>query len=106
MAATQVRPYVIVFAALLLLTVITVAVSAIEMPRTPAIALGLAIATAKAALVAMFFMHLKYERALIYVTLAFTAVFCAALFGLTLWAEADHVRGTEFTAPFGAGGTR
>lgn len=95
------RGYLIVFGVLLGLTVLTVAVSLIEMPDTLAIAVGLAIASAKATLVALFFMHLNHERMLVYVTLAFTAVFCVALFALTLWTEADHVPGTEFTQPFG-----
>jgi cytochrome c oxidase subunit IV len=99
-AHAEVRRYLTVFGALLALTVITVMLSALTLPHAIAIALGLGIATAKGALVAMFFMHLKYERAIIYATLAFTVVFCAALFGLTLWSEADHLVGTEFASPF------
>jgi cytochrome c oxidase subunit 4 len=99
----DVRGYLIVFGALLVLTALTVAVSALSMPQGLATSVGLGIAAAKGTLVALFFMHLKYERAVIYVTLAFTAVFCAALFGLTLWSEADHVFGTEFTQPFQQG---
>ena len=95
------RGYLVVFGVLLGLTVLTVAVSLLPMPATLAIAVGLAIAAAKGTLVAMFFMHLTHERMIVYVTLAFTAVFCVALFALTLWTEADHVPGTEFTQPFG-----
>lgn len=98
--AVQVRPYLIVFGALLVLTLVTVAVSYLDKPPALTIAIGLALATAKAALVALFFMHLKNERQLIYVTLAFTGVFFAALLGFTLWTEADHITGTEFTQPF------
>lgn len=100
--AVHVRGYIAVFGALLVLTVTTVAVSYLQMPSGPAIALGLAIAVTKAALVAMFFMHLKGERRLIYIALLFTAIFFVALIGLTIWSEADHVPGTEFTAPFTA----
>jgi cytochrome c oxidase subunit 4 len=96
--AVQVRGYLVVFGALLVLTVVTVAVSYLQMPAGPAIALGLAIATAKAALVSMFFMHLKHERQLIYVALIFTAIFFVALIGLTLWSESDHVPGTRWGA--------
>ena len=95
-----VRRYLIVFAALLVLTLLTVAVSRLPVPPAMAIALGLAIATAKASLVALFFMHLIHERGMIIVTLVFTAIFCGALFGLTLWTEGDHVPGTEFTDAF------
>ena len=100
--ATQadVRGYFVVFGTLLALTLLTVVVSTLSLPHALAIALGVSIAAAKATLVALFFMHLRYERAIIYVTLVFTFVFAAALFGLTLWTEADHVPGTEFTQPF------
>ena len=96
----EVRRYLTIFACLLVLTALTVAVSWLTLPRVLAIAVGLGIASAKGTLVALFFMHLVNERAIVYATLAFTAVFCAALFGLTLWTEADHVFGTEFTQPF------
>ncbi len=94
--AAQVRNYLTVFGALLILTVVTVAVSYVHLPTTPAVALGLTIAIAKAALVAMFFMHLNHERRLIYVALILTVVLFAALIGLTLWSETDHVPGTRF----------
>ena len=98
--AVPVTRYLAVFGALLALTALTVAVSYVDLPTTLAIGVGLAIALTKAALVALFFMHLIHERGLIYATLIFTAVFCGALFGLTLWTEADHVPGTRFTNPF------
>lgn len=100
--AVQVRGYMAVFGALLVLTMVTVAVSYLQMPAGPAVTVGLAIAALKAALVAMFFMHLKHERRLIYVALTFTAVLFVALIGLTIWSEADHVPGTKFSAPFTA----
>jgi cytochrome c oxidase subunit IV len=94
--AVQVRGYLTVFAALLVLTAVTVAVSYAQLPSTPAIALGVTIAVAKATLVAMFFMHLSHERRLIYMALILTAVLFIALIGLTLWSEAYHVPGTRF----------
>ena len=96
----RVRGYVIVFGALLILTLVTVMVSRLALPVVPAIILGLAIAAVKAALVAVCFMHLSHERGMVFITLAFTAIFCMALFGLTLWTEADHAPGTEFRSPF------
>jgi len=54
--------YVKVFLALMVATGITVAVSRIHLGHGGNIALGLAIAVTKAALVAAFFMHLKYDR--------------------------------------------
>jgi cytochrome c oxidase subunit 4 len=94
------RRYLIVFAALLVLTLLTVAASRLTLPPAAGIAIGLAIAAAKASLVALFFMHLIHERGMVILALVFTAIFCAALFGLTLWTEGDHVPGTEFTDAF------
>jgi cytochrome c oxidase subunit 4 len=96
----QVRGYLMVFGTLLVLTVVTVAASYLDMPVGPTVALGLTIATVKAALVAAFFMHLRHEKALIYAALSLTAVLAVALFAFTLWTEADHAPGTQFTAPF------
>jgi cytochrome c oxidase subunit 4 len=96
----QVKGYLIVFGVLLVLTLLTVAVSTLELPRAPTIVIGLAIAAAKGTLVALYFMHLNHERRIVYLTLAFTAVFFAALFGFTLWTEADHAPGTKFTDAF------
>jgi cytochrome c oxidase subunit 4 len=89
---THVRGYLAIFAALLGLTAATVAVSYVQMPAGPAIVLGLAIATAKAALVVLFFMHLKGEQPMVMWPLALTAVLFLALFGFVLWTEADHIR--------------
>ena len=80
----DIRPYLIVFGALLVLTIVTVLVSYIHLPPGPAIALGLAIATFKAALVAAFFMHLKGERWIIYGVLGLTAFFALILFILPI----------------------
>ena len=69
-----VRSYLVVFGALLVLTMLTIAVSSLQMPGPLAVALGLLIAGAKATLVALFFMHLMHERQIVCVALAFTAV--------------------------------
>jgi caa(3)-type oxidase subunit IV len=98
--AVQVRGYIMVFAMLLVLTLVTVAVSSLHLPVAPAIAVGLTIAAVKAALVAAVFMHLRHERPVIYAALTLAAVVVVALFGITLWTEADHAPGTRFTAPF------
>ncbi len=99
-AATGNRGYLAVFAALLVLTVATVTASSLAVSAVTAIAIGLAIAALKAALVAVFFMHLRQERGLVHVALAFTAVCCAGLFVLTLLTEADHAPGTRFGSAF------
>ncbi len=71
----HVKIYMRVFAALMVLTVITVAVSYLEMSTPAAIALGLFIATVKGSLVACYFMHLISEKKLIYIVMVVTVLF-------------------------------
>jgi cytochrome c oxidase subunit 4 len=87
----HVRGYIGIFGALLALTVVTVGVSYLQLPTAPTVALGLAIATAKATLVVLFFMHLKGERPMVYWPLALTMFLFAALFAFILWTEGDHI---------------
>jgi len=56
------KSYINVLLALSVLTAITVAISHVHFGRAGNIAVGLAIATIKASLVVLFFMHLKYEQ--------------------------------------------
>ena len=78
----EVRIYVMIFAALAVLTILTVAVSYLKISLALAITIALCIATFKASLVAAYFMHLISEKALVYVILTFTAVF---LIGMIFW---------------------
>lgn len=89
----QVRGYLAIFGALLALTVLTVAVSYLPLPAAPTVAFGLAIATAKATLVVLFFMHLKGEKPMVVWPLALTVLLFAALFAFILWTEGDHIVG-------------
>jgi cytochrome c oxidase subunit IV len=91
----HVRTYYKVFGALMVLTVITVAVSYLHMPVLPAVIVALTIASFKAALVAAVFMHLKGEKQIIYWSLYLTAVFFVLLFALPMWTEGDHIIGTR-----------
>lgn len=75
----HVRTYIVVFVALMGLTIVTVAVSYLHLDVKWAIAVALFIATIKGSLVAGFFMHLISERKLIYATLILTFVFFIAL---------------------------
>jgi cytochrome c oxidase subunit IV len=101
----DVRPYLAVFGALMVLTVVTVGVSYLRLSMTPTVLVALAIATAKASLVAIFFMHLKGERPMVYWPLGLTAVLFVALFAFLLWSEGDHLFGTRFDDAFDAGGS-
>jgi cytochrome c oxidase subunit 4 len=56
------KAYLNVLVALAALTFVTVVASRIHLGRVGNIGLGLIIATIKASLVVMFFMHLKYEQ--------------------------------------------
>jgi cytochrome c oxidase subunit IV len=98
--AVQVKGYLTVFGALLVLTMITVGVSYLQLPEVETVALGLAIATAKATLVAMFFMHLKGERPMVTWTLALTAFLFVGLMGFLLFSESDHLFGAMFQDSF------
>jgi len=75
----HVKVYMMVFGALAVLTVVTVAASYLDVPLAPAIAIALVIAAVKASLVALFFMHLKGEVRAILWTLVLTGIFFVAL---------------------------
>ena len=94
----QARPYIGIFGALLTLTLITVFVASLHLPEAPTVVIGLGIATAKATLVAMFFMHLKGEKAMVYWPLALTVFLFVALLAFILWSEADHITITSNTS--------
>ena len=78
----HVRIYITVFAVLMVLTIVTVAISYLHLPVPIAVTVALLVATVKGALVACYFMHLVSEKKLIYAVLVLTAVFFAALLAL------------------------
>lgn len=80
----QVRVYIIVFVALMALTLITVAVSYLHLEVHQAIIVALIIASVKGTLVAGYFMHLMSEKKIIYATLVLTVLFFAALMFLPI----------------------
>ena len=71
--------YVAVWAALLLLTALTVGTARLHIPEPWHLLVAMAIAVVKSALVALFFMHLKYENKFLLVVLGAAALF-AVLF--------------------------
>ena len=84
--AKEVRKYMLVFGALIIGTILTVAVSYVELhPHWKNIAIGLVIAIVKGGLVAAFFMHLIDERKLIYGVMGATVFFFVGLMYLTIW---------------------
>jgi cytochrome c oxidase subunit 4 len=89
----HVRVYIGVFVALLVATVLTVAVSFVHFGHEDShvgnVTVALVIAVMKAALVAGFFMHLFSERRSIYTMLAATGVFFVGLVALTVFSFYD-----------------
>jgi cytochrome c oxidase subunit 4 len=85
----HVRVYITVFVALMILTIVTVAVSRFHFPVPIAVTIALIVATIKGALVACYFMHLISEKKLIYAVLALTVVFFVALIALPVFTVHD-----------------
>jgi cytochrome c oxidase subunit 4 len=78
----HVRVYITVFVALMVLTIVTVAISYLHLPVAMAVTVALLVATVKGALVACYFMHLISEKRLIYAVLLLTVAFFIALLAL------------------------
>lgn len=75
----HVKTYILVFVALMVLTIVTVAISYLDLSTGPAVALALLVALVKGSLVAGYFMHLVSEKKLIYAVLIFTVIFFIAV---------------------------
>ncbi len=86
----HVRVYIMVFGALAVLTVVTVAISLLDMPIVPALIVALIIAFVKGGLVAGYFMHLISEKKVIMWVLAVTVVFLVCMFALFVSALSDQ----------------
>jgi cytochrome c oxidase subunit 4 len=80
----HVRIYITVFASLMVLTIVTVAVSRFHFPVPVAVSLALLVATIKGSLVACYFMHLISEKKLIIAIMALTVVFFLVLIALPI----------------------
>jgi len=85
----HVRVYITVFVALMVLTIITVAVSYLDLSMAVAVPVALFIAIVKGSLVAGYFMHLISEKKLIYAVLVLTVVFFAALLALPVITQSN-----------------
>jgi cytochrome c oxidase subunit IV len=78
----HVRIYITVFVALMVLTIVTVAISRVHLPVGTAVTLALIVATIKGSLVACYFMHLISEKKLILAVLILTVAFFVPLLAL------------------------
>ena len=86
----HVRQYLIVFAALLVLTIVTVLASRIDIGMAGGIILAMIIAGVKGTLVAGVFMHLfSDKRKIVYTVLIYTGIFLLVLFLLTALSYGD-----------------
>jgi len=86
----QTRSYIVVFVTLMVMTVLTVAVSYFHMPVGLAILVALVIASFKGSLVASVFMHLSHERKVIYWVLLLTVVFFIVLMAIPSISQWDQ----------------
>ena len=90
----SIRTYLMIFGALMVLTIITVGVSYVHLPTALAVLVALVVATIKASLVAMYFMHLLHERKVIYWALTLTLIFFIFLMFVPLLTNTDKIPGT------------
>ena len=109
--------YLIVFAALMVLLVVTVAVAFYVHAGNLNLLIALIIATVKAALVVLFFMHVKYASRLTKIFVCAAFLWLAILFGITFtdyvtrdwlpmsrgWVEKDTSRPPQMPGPVNAG---
>jgi cytochrome c oxidase subunit 4 len=81
--------YLFVFAALAVLTIVTVAVSYLHLPILWAVVVALIVACTKGGLVACYFMHLISEKQIIYWVLILCVVFFAVMLAIPLLTEGE-----------------
>ena len=85
----HVKVYITVFVSLMVLTIVTVAISRFHLPVPIAITVAMLVAGIKGSLVACYFMHLISEKKLILAVLALTVVFFIALLFLPVLTTAN-----------------
>jgi caa(3)-type oxidase subunit IV len=99
--ASHVKGYLKIGALLIVFTVITVALSFVDFSEwglgtSSNMIIGMIVATFKASLVMLIFMHLNHEKKLIYKFLAITTAFAIVLFSLFLYAKDDPLFDEKF----------
>lgn len=96
----SIKKYIAIGVLLIFFSGLTVALSYWELPtHSLNILVGMILATIKATLVALIFMHLNHERPLIYKILAFTTVFVIVLFVLFVLSHGDPLEFKGFYSP-------
>ena len=94
----SIRTYLMIGAALLVFTGITVAANFVHLAVPAAITLALIIASIKATMVASVFMHLNHEKQWIYGSLILTVLFFVVLIFVPLFTTMDTF-GTHIAGP-------
>ena len=100
----HVKTYVVVFAILAALTVVTVAVSYLDLSVQASIAVALAVAITKGSLVALFFMHLIDEKKIIYALLTVAVVFFAVCMSVPTGWHSGQIKAGSLWSSLGASG--
>jgi caa(3)-type oxidase subunit IV len=95
----HIKSYIMIGLLLIAFTVITVGISFIDFGGNNNMIVGMAVATFKASLVALIFMHLNAEKPLIYKVLVFTFAFTVVLFSVFIFAHEDPLVDEGFEAP-------
>ncbi len=97
----HVRIYITVFVSLMVLTMVTVAVSYLHLPLRTAVAVALLIATVKGSLVACYFMHMISERRLIFAVMGLTVSFFFLVLLLPVFSHEGRIQitGTPIALP-------
>lgn len=80
-AVVPVRVYVAIFAALIALTVFTVFIATVDLGDWNVV-MAMGVATIKAGLVLLFFMHLRHSGSLLWIVLGSSFVFVAILIAI------------------------
>lgn len=88
----EIKKYILVFVSLLALTIVTVYVSNLQIGIAMGVTVALIIAIVKGSLVASFFMHLVYEKKIVFVLLVFTLIFVLGLLFLPILAMLNVIK--------------
>ncbi len=90
------KTYYMVFGALAVLTVVTVAIAMLDLDIVAAVLVAMFVASIKGTLVACYFMHLISERGLIFWVLGLCAVFFVVLLLLPVVTSHDYGEGARY----------
>jgi cytochrome c oxidase subunit 4 len=87
---TPVRLLVAVWGALIVLTIVTVAVTKVDLGASTNLVIAMAIATIKAGLVVTYFMHLRWDRPFHTLIFVGSLLFVSLFISLTLFDKSEY----------------